>query len=362
MQFRQTFSRTAANMQKMGAYYTDLEHCIDISKMFVWPEDEVCVLEPSIGDGSAVKAVTRAAENENVKIYGVELNAAVAKETGDDTAMEEILHADFLEDFRCSNQVFSFVFGNPPYMDDEDCGEKIRVERRFLEKVTNYITRDGILVWVIPYRVFMEDAYLSSWMGRYQTLALYKFREPEFSRFKQIVVVGRRTKTNGCVTKDDRKAMKERFATIEDVPELPKYPTETIMVTPSYKKDIKEFCARAFDADKAYEFLKTNPFGDVKEIINKRITMPQVKEGFDEKPPIPLKKDSLYLVATCGGGAGLTGTDGVDLHLQRGHAEIVEDIEVETDQKTGQTRQLVRTRTEITMSVLENSGKLTHLV
>ena len=53
-----TFSRTMDNMEKMGAYYTDIEHCIDISKQLKFPETEVSVLEPSIGDGSAVLAVT----------------------------------------------------------------------------------------------------------------------------------------------------------------------------------------------------------------------------------------------------------------------------------------------------------------
>ena len=116
-----TFSRTMDNMVKMGAYYTDIEHCIDIGKQLKFPETEVSVLEPSIGDGSAVLAVTGKNEttHENVKIFGVELNEISAKECQENPLLEEVLEADFLEGVRIKNNVFSFVFGNPPYMEDD---------------------------------------------------------------------------------------------------------------------------------------------------------------------------------------------------------------------------------------------------
>ena len=63
------FSRTKANEAKMGAYYTDVGHCVSIGRFLQFPEDEVCCLEPSIGDGKAVLAVT-GKDNERVDLCG----------------------------------------------------------------------------------------------------------------------------------------------------------------------------------------------------------------------------------------------------------------------------------------------------
>lgn len=370
MNFKGTFTRTAANMAKMGAYYTDLSHCKDIHKMFDFVNEvdadgkpvETCVLEPSIGDGSAVSAVTGVKDNPGIKILGVELNDTVAAETAKNGDFEQILKSDFIEDFYCSNGAFSFVFGNPPYMDDKDEEDgNVRLERRFLEKVSSYITKGGILVWVIPYRTLMEESYLKYWIGRYQTLAFYKFREPEFSKYKQVVIVGKRD-GSGAVFKETYDAFLKAYATINMLPELPDHFDQKIPVPPSALSGVKEFRSRTYNPDVGYEYLKENPFEDVMDIIDESITVPKVIDGIEENPPIPLKKDLLYLVATCGGGSGLTGTEGVDMHLQRGHAEVVENIEIERDPKTGKSMQIVRTEPAISMTILEDSGKITHLV
>ena len=44
------FSRGLANHAKLGAYYTDVEHCMAMRKFLNFPqEEEVLCLEPSIG-------------------------------------------------------------------------------------------------------------------------------------------------------------------------------------------------------------------------------------------------------------------------------------------------------------------------
>lgn len=53
------FSRSLANHAKLGAYYTDVEHCRAMGKYLNFPhEEEVLCLEPSIGDGMAIRTVT----------------------------------------------------------------------------------------------------------------------------------------------------------------------------------------------------------------------------------------------------------------------------------------------------------------
>ena len=110
------FSRTRYNEEKMGAYYTDRAHCVSISGLFKFPntmEQEVCVLEPSIGDGSAVAAVCGMSPMNaggNIKVFGVELDKQVARETAKKGYVEECICADFTDGVKISNNVFSFVF------------------------------------------------------------------------------------------------------------------------------------------------------------------------------------------------------------------------------------------------------------
>ena len=47
------FYQTTKNIEKAAAYYTDDAHCRRLSALFVFPEgEEVCILEPSAGDGA----------------------------------------------------------------------------------------------------------------------------------------------------------------------------------------------------------------------------------------------------------------------------------------------------------------------
>lgn len=92
--------------------------------------------------------------------------------------------------------------------------------------------------------------------------------------------------------------------------------------------------------------------------------LPCFSNGELKRPPIPLKKDSLYLLATSGYGQGLAGSEeNKDLHLQRGISEIIEterltgeDIECEDEDNIKPGVLVVQTKTSISMSVIENDG------
>ena len=111
------FSRIKYNQAKMGSYYTELEHCRWISRFLEFPDDEVCCLEPAIGNAEAVFAVTgkEKEERKNVKIFGVELNEDTYGVVSGNPGVDFCLKADFLNDVIISQKVFSFVFMNPPY-------------------------------------------------------------------------------------------------------------------------------------------------------------------------------------------------------------------------------------------------------
>ena len=359
------FSRVSYNDMKMGAYYTDLTHCRDIGKMFAFPEKEVSVLEPSIGDASAVIALTGAKEKRNIKIFGVELNEKVSAATKKNPHIEACLTADFLEGVRIKNNAFSFCFGNPPYQKDNltETGTK-KTEYQFLEKVTIYLMMGGLLCWVIPHRSFLERSTLRFFLNHYEILCVEKFRKEEFEKFKQVVVVARKIKPRFCLLEEIEQAGVKY--SLERLLEVSDTPRQVYEVMPSEAEKINLFCTKRFDEQAAYQILKgfgkTERFSDISQHLDEQLSVPPYQVNQLGSPPIPLKKDSLYLLATSGAGQGVTGSvKNKDLHLQRGVAEVIEDSELITDSTGEVTSEKVTTRTKITITVIENNGKITVL-
>lgn len=360
MSFRSnSFSRSAANEAKMGAYYTDPAHCKAIGEMFQFPE-EFTLLEPCIGDAKAVLALTSGCTG--AKIFGVELNDQVAEATKKKEDIEECIHADFTDGVIISQNVFSFCFCNPPYMDDDIGNEgRERLEKTFLVKIIRYLKKGGILVFVIPERILPVVSRLL--MGNFEMTALYRFWPEEYAKWKQIVYVGIKTDKRFC-SKSEVEQFMERIRNIE---ELPAHPSECIVVPDGEERDIRSFCPKEFDVYRAYDFLGGDKeeisyqMSDYMSLMKKLVTQKEYGSSEIGNPVIPLKKDLLYLMSTSGEGQGLAGTEGVDLHMQRGSAEIVEESEFE-EGKTEQSGKIhVTTRTQITMKIVQTDGTITTL-
>lgn len=361
-----SFSRTKENEAKMGAYYTDLAHCKDIGKLFRFPDEEVCVLEPSIGDASAVITVTGAERNSNIKIFGVELNDATARSTKENPCVTALLQADFTNGVYIRKNCFSFAFGNPPYLAEKDeNGEKnVRLERVFLDKIVNYLKIGGILVWVIPYNAFIEKSYLRMWMQDFETLAVYKFRGSEYAKYHQIVLVGRRTRTHSPLAPEIA-AYYDQWH-LSDVPELPSDLSPCIDVMPSYEKDVDLFATRQLDCDAALQYLSKSISDDLCLAFDSNVSQKSYGEQKLGNPPIPLKKDSKYLLVTAGFTDGVVGSVATnDLHMMRGVANVVENIHYsdfdEEEAGNDSNTMTVTTSTQMEIRVLENNGTITLL-
>lgn len=359
---RVSFSRTRANESKLGAYYTDVAHCRDLRKLFHFPEDEVCVLEPCIGDGKAVIRITNADQNPNIKIFGVELNDAVAKNTKENPYVTDLIQADFTCDVMIRKNSFSFCFANPPYMEERsDLGESnSRLELVFLEKLPNYLKTGALLVWIVPENSFLDTSHLRLFAKHFEMLTCYRFRSEEYAKYKQIVVIGRRIAKRE-VSMSLVYELSQQFK--DQITVLPDNLTEQFEVLPSYEADIDLFASRNFDPSLAHDFLMQNGIpDDVKQMINAKVTQKPFADTDLKRPPVPLKKDSLYLLATSGAGQGFTGSvEKKDLHLQRGIAEIIEESHENCDEDGNATTITVTTRTAISMHIVQNNGTITTL-
>ena len=138
------FSRSRANEGKMGAYYTDPEHCRWIHKFLKFAgEKETCCLDPCIGNGQALSLVTDKEHNEQIKLYGVEINKETCRELRENSGLlEELLETDFIDGTIISHGAFSFCYMNPPYGTEA----KERLENACLGKVIPYLANRSVLV------------------------------------------------------------------------------------------------------------------------------------------------------------------------------------------------------------------------
>lgn len=354
------FSRTKYNEGKSGAYYTDLAHCRDIAKAFSWSDGEVTVLEPSIGDASAVKAVTDVEHNSNIKIFGVELAPEAAAAVKKDPLIEDCLCADFTDGVMISNNAFSFIFQNPPYLDDYLDDEHDRLELQFLRKSGEYLQKGGIQVCVISHRQLLDQKYLRCFLGWYEVLFVYRFRPDEYAKFHQVVICGKKIPYKQ-VSKDEMELAVSKWKNAEDIPILPDHFDHKIAVPASSSDGVKLFAKRIFDADEAAKRLTESFPEDIFNVFDEKVSIEAYAAVDIGRPPIPLKKDSLYLLAIAGAGQGLAGDESNgDLHLQRGVADVVENTEVVPNQDVNMVK--CTSSTAISLTIIENDGKISELV
>lgn len=362
------FSRTRENDAKMGAFYTDTGHCRSLREMFVFPEDEeVSVLEPSVGDGVAVRTVTSADNNPRIKLFAVEVNEKAADELQESGRFTEVLKADFLEGVCIKKNAFSFCFGNPPYQNDDltESGKIERTEDQFLKKVTQCLSKGGILCWIVPYKSFTRVNAFWHLISHYEIQAVYRFRQEEYRKYHQVVIVARK-KEHASVT---RTAMMQMLAGYgeNDIPILPDHPAERLMVEASDSEKVVPFHTRRFDSELAYGKLRAMgadaEFDDLHKLTSRELTVTPYIRNKAGRPPIPPKKDTLYLMATSGYGAGLAGSEeNKDMHLQRGVVEMVNDVAQERDPRNPKKMiERVVSRAKVTMTIVENDGRITVL-
>lgn len=139
----------------------------------------VRLLDPCAGTGEPAAAIGSAL---SAQTYGIELNDDRAAEARG--RLDRALCCDAFAT-RLSNGAFSVLFCNPPYHDDE---EKLRLEHRFLQHLSRALCPGGLLLFVIPQRRLEVSArYLAN---HYDRLAAWRFPDPEWAAFGQVVLVG----------------------------------------------------------------------------------------------------------------------------------------------------------------------------
>lgn len=358
-----SFFQAAQNLKKLGAYYTDVWHSERIGMLFDFDSaDEICVLEPSVGDASAVLAVT--GRRENCKVFAVEIQ----KDTFDRYLKENeeltgVLNEDFLRGVKISHGVFSFCFANPPYGEQKEEEGGKRLEMLFLERLSWYLKGGAYLALVIPYPVFSEEKFFRSVMTRYEVCSYYRFDESEYEKYHQIVAILRKKKSgqSGYL----RAAFDEAFEKVRNFKTYPYLPqkveevSERYEVMPSKDSDIELFTTMKFKPEEAKESLQTSPLFDYvgEQSFQKKYS------GCDlNQPIVPVSKDIAYLLAVSGGGQGLAGNEEEGtLHLQRGVARRVEEDQINCNEEGDPASITAKSFTKIRLNIIQNNGSIKQL-
>lgn len=347
------FSRVKYNEAKMGAYYTDPEHCRRIKSFLQFPEeDEVCCLEPSIGNGKAISIITgkEGKKKENVKIYGVELNDDTYCQVKEKIEIDQCIKADFLNDVLISQNAFSFVFMNPPYGESEN-GE--RYELGFLRKVIPYTVKGAVVVMVVPQYVGVQEDFIKEWSENFDTPFLYRFDAKEYEKYKQIVFIGVK-KRKDETDRDEEKRLFSIISQNENIPILPiEYTGIPIQVPKSMENGVDQFMTRIFHAEEAAEVLTRSP---LQRLLQSAIQVPPYLIDNLGRPPIMPSEGHMYLLAVSGAGQGLVGSEkNGDLHLQRGVSKIEERSEFMTDEE-GRMKEVIISYPQVKYNIIESSG------
>ena len=353
------FSRTLANEAKLGAYYTDAGHMQRIGQMFSIP-DETCVLEPSVGDASAVTAFLEAADvrdREAVKLYGVELDTLTYEKVL--PKLDYGLNANFLTGTKITDQSFSLCVQNPPYGPTGIDG-KDRLETKFVERAYRCVKKGGLMVLIVPYGTLTMNTFARSYFARFESLAIYRFDDGEYEKYHQFCLIGRRRDTVGVLHSSLSKFLDDISQPADSFPYLPQkgeYHGEIYVVPPSKDSGVARFCSTIFEPEKVASFIGED---EMFKNLGRRVFVPEYRRMRVSSPPGPLRRDHLYLCSISGSGYGLLGTDS-DIHLQRGNVrKVVEEAEVE-DPESGKTTLVETTSNRVVVTIIDSCGNTIHL-
>ncbi len=285
----------------------------------------VRLLDPCAGTGEAAATIAKALDAEG---YGVELNDERA-----DSARTRLDHVLSTSAFavRLANGAFSCLFLNPPYDYDD---EKRRLEHAFLTCLTRALCPKGSLVFLIPQRRLAVSArYLAS---HYTDFAAYRFPDPEYAAFRQMVLFGVRKPQP---TLDAQSQNRLEAWSAGDLPTLQDAPAQPVLSVPALAGGDILFASLFFDPVQAAAEAKRRGVW----------TQPQLAEQLwppDERPVrplMPLRRGHLALLIAAGMLNNVVLSQNGERLLVKGrtHKELV-PVE-SADEDTEVQREVIRT-------------------
>lgn len=240
------------------------------------------ILDPCAGTGEAADIL---AQSLGAESFGIELNEERACAARD--RLDHVLHTSAFS-VRLANGAFSCLFLNPPYDYDD---ESRRLEHAFLTSLTRALNPGGVLVLVIPQaKLAVSARYLAS---HYSEHAVFRFPDPEFGAFRQIVLFATRKPKAAPSPKIQADLEASSRGTLQPLPDEPSHPID---VVPSLPGGDILFASLTFDPERAAAEARRRGAW-VQAELTEQLWPPDDKPI---RPLIPLRRGHLALLIAAG--------------------------------------------------------------
>ncbi|MDL2288139.1 class I SAM-dependent methyltransferase [Oscillospiraceae bacterium OttesenSCG-928-F05] len=280
-----TIGRLMNNI-RLGYYPTDLDHIELITGAIRFPAGMTTnLLDPCCGCGLALRLL---AEGNNCFTYGVELDESRAEEA------QGRLHRVGIGSFyhsRISHDAFHAMLLNPPYLSVLGPNDKrTREEKKFLTESYRHVIPGGLLIYIIPYYRLTADI-ARVLCDNFEDLTIWRFRESEFKKFKQVVILGtRRKRSDGSALVQ---VLLETAVWADNIPSIDSLPAERYSL-PDTETSVEIFKGERFNVQELAQQLRhSNSLT--------RLCEASELESRERRPLLPLNISQVGLI----GGSGL---------------------------------------------------------
>ena len=347
-----------AAQKKMGYYPTPPE-IAHITPSFLKPDEKGKVyrlLDPCCGKGTALNIISQKLSEKyrfkKFKTYGVELD--LQRYTEAQAMLNHTIHADALTETRISNEYFSLLFLNPPYDWEQESEEtyysnSTRYELSFLQKYTEKLRPDGILVFIVPFSFLSRYSCCSFLTSNYSHIKIFKFPAELYKPFKQIVIFAR---------KQTLPYNHQLFKTIselkeEEIEEITEVTRPFYELPPSNILKEPKFTSVRFDPEQVAKEVETHGI-NIEEEIN-----PATGLTDSIRPLMPLRKGHMALLLASGFMDGILEKDGKKLVIKGFTKTDKTEIEETDDEGNRVKKTIQKPKTIIRALDIENKKILT---
>ncbi len=333
-----------AGRMKMG-YYPTPSRVVEQAKNFLlFPPAPFTALDPCCGEGLALAQLVSGTQ---AFTYGVELDQYRADEA--ESRIQNVLKCG-IEETRIAHQSCSLLFLNPPYDEairEEDAETKTeRQEKAFLRMTVPYLIPGGVLVYIIP-QARLNRGISRLLASRFEKIQVFRFSDPEYDDFKQVVVFGVRKGENSL---DEGLALKLQNIPNRELEPLPETATAQYSVPPS--PPLKLFRSTVIDPEELEKQMAKSPLWRRLHAMTMRNDL-QVP-----RPPLPLHSGHLGLLLAAGKLDGVVGK-GPDRHVVKGKVtKVVSKVE---EYKGDVLEQRELDRYVVSIKVLDGNGEIREL-
>jgi tRNA1(Val) A37 N6-methylase TrmN6 len=333
-----------AGRMKMGYYPTPLRVVEQIRKCLSFPRKPFTALDPCCGEGLALAQLV---SDTQALTYGVELDQHRSGEA--ESRIQNILKCG-IEETRIAHQSCSLLFLNPPYDEatrEDDAETKTeRQEKAFLRMTVPYPIPGGVLVYIIP-QIRLNRGISRLLASRFENIRVFRFPDPEYDDFKQIVLFGLRKAGNSL---DEELALKLQNIPNRKLKPLPEIATAQYPVPAS--PPLKLFRSTVIDPEELAKQMEQSPLWRRFHVMT---TQSELKMP---RPPLPLHSGHLGLLLAAGKLDGIIG-DGTDLHVVKGKvSKVVSKVE---EYKGEVLEQRELDRYVVSIKILDRDGQIREL-